>query len=67
MTKEFAFLLVTFKEGGVRFTINTDGTYLCRTNLMNESRRLTESDINTSEDAERCRQLAWEVSFLEQR
>jgi hypothetical protein len=24
-------------------------------------------DIITSEDAERCRQLAWEVSFLEQR
>ncbi|MBK7759936.1 MAG: adenosine deaminase [Deltaproteobacteria bacterium] len=65
--EEFAFVLGTFKEGGVRFTINTDGTYLCRTNLMNEIRLLTESDIITSEDAERCRQLAWEVSFLEQR
>lgn len=65
--EEFNYILGTFREAGVRFTINTDGTYLCRTNLLNEFRLLIESDILGADEAERVRQLAFEASFLEGR
>ncbi len=65
--EEFRYILGTFVEHGVRFTVNTDGTYLCGTNLRREFNLLTESGILTDEEAETCRQLAFEVSFLEGR
>ncbi|MDG1482069.1 MAG: adenosine deaminase [Myxococcota bacterium] len=65
--EEFRYILGTFIEGGVRFTINTDGTYLCSTNLAREFSLLTESEILSEEESETARKLAFEVSFIKPR
>ncbi len=62
--EEFKFILGTFLEAGVPFTINTDGTYLCSTSLQREFRLMTESGILTSEEAEKARQRAFAASFI---
>ncbi len=62
--EEFKFVLGAFLEAKVPITINTDGTYLCSTNLKREFRLLTESGILTSEEAERARQNAFDRSFI---
>ncbi len=62
--EEFRFILGAFIEAGVRFTINTDGTYLCSTNLQREFRLLVESGILAADEAERARVLAFEASFI---
>jgi len=63
--EEFRFILSSFMEAGVQFTINTDGTYLCNTNLSREFSLLLESDILDSEQVEVARQLAFTASFIE--
>ena len=63
--EEFKFVLGAFLEAGVPITINTDGTYLCSTNLKREFRLLTESGILTSEEAEQARQTAFDRSFIQ--
>ncbi|MCB9758934.1 MAG: adenosine deaminase [Alphaproteobacteria bacterium] len=65
--EEFNYILGTFMEAGVRLTVNTDGTYLCGTNLANEFRLLVESGILDPEQAGRMREFAFEASFLESR
>ena len=62
---EFGTILDNFKSAGVRFTINTDGTYLCGTNLRREFGLLMAAGCLTGEEAESCRRLAFEVSFLD--
>ena len=62
--EEFRYVLGTFLDAGVRVTINTDGTYLCGTNLHKEHRLLVEAEILSSAESERARALAFEVSFL---
>jgi adenosine deaminase len=64
--EEFKYILGTFMDKGVRFTINTDGTYLCTTNLRREFSLLSESGILNAEESERARSLAFEASFLPQ-
>ena len=63
--EEFRYILGTFLEGGVRFTINTDGTYLCSTNLRREFSLLSEAEILSEEESEAVRKLAFEVSFID--
>ena len=62
--EEFRYILGTFAENGVRFTINTDGTYLCRTNLRREFSLLEDSEILGSDELEKARNLAFEASFI---
>ncbi len=62
--EEFKYILGTFQYAGVLFTINTDGTYLCRTNIAREHRLLVDAAILSEEVAERARLLAFEVSFV---
>ena len=62
--EEFRFILNTFVERGVAFTINTDGTYLCNTNLSREFRLLEEADILSSNQLEAVRKRAFEHSFI---
>jgi len=62
--EEFKFILGTFLEEKVPFTINTDGTYLCSTSLRREFRLLTESGILSEAEAESCRELAFTSSFI---
>ncbi len=65
--EEFHFILGNFLEHGVRFTVNTDGTYLVSTNLRREFALLVDGDILTPEQAEAARQLAFEASFIPDR
>ena len=62
--EDFVTILDNFKRGGVQFTINTDGTYLCGTNLRREFRILIDAGALSLEEAERSRALAFEASFL---
>lgn len=62
--EEFRYILGTFAEKGIRFTINTDGTYLCRTNLKREFGLLEDAEILGSDELEKARALAFEVSFI---
>lgn len=62
--EEFKFILGTFADKGVRFTVNTDGTYLCRTNLRREFHLLEEAEILGVDELEKARSLAFEASFI---
>ncbi|MDP6933558.1 MAG: adenosine deaminase, partial [Myxococcota bacterium] len=63
--EEFRFILGTFIESGIPFTINTDGTYLLRTNLAREFRLLGEAEILSPGELEQARLLAFESSFID--
>ncbi|MEE2750235.1 MAG: adenosine deaminase [Myxococcota bacterium] len=63
--EDFRFVLATFQEAGIPYTINTDGTYLCGTNIQREFQILIDSEILTVEEAESARQCAFASSFLE--
>jgi adenosine deaminase len=62
--EEFKFILGTFLEASVPFTINTDGTYLCGTSLRREFKLMVESEILSPQEAEACRQLAFDSTFI---
>jgi adenosine deaminase len=62
--EEFKFILGTFLEEKVPFTINTDGTYLCSTSLRREFKLMVEAGILSEAEAESCRQLAFDASFI---
>ena len=63
--EEFKYILGTFQDAGVLFTINTDGTYLCETNIQREYSLMTDSGILDHAAAERARMLAFEASFIQ--
>ena len=62
--EEFKYILGTFDSTGVLFTINTDGTYLCGTNIAREHQLLVESGVLSEDRAEECRTLAFRSSFI---
>ena len=62
--EEFKYVLATFLDAGVRFTVNTDGTYLCGTNIHKEYRLLVDSEILSEQEANTARELAFASSFL---
>jgi len=62
--EEFRFILGTFVDAEVPITINTDGTYLCSTNLQREFSLLEEANILSVEELEEIRLRAFEKSFL---
>jgi adenosine deaminase len=62
--EEFRFILGAFEEAGVGYTINTDGTYLCNTNLQREFSLLHDSGILDDERVEAAQKLALEASFI---
>jgi adenosine deaminase len=53
-----------FRAGGVRMTVNTDGTYMLGTTLRAEFDLLLDSGILTPSDAQRCIETARRASFL---
>ena len=63
--EEFKYILGTFDSAGVLFTINTDGTYLCGTNIAREHQLLVESGVLSEGRAEECRTLAFRSSFID--
>jgi adenosine deaminase len=62
--EEFRFILGAFEEAGVGYTINTDGTYLCNTNLQREFSLLRDSGILDDERVEAAQRLALKASFI---
>jgi adenosine deaminase len=62
--EEFRFILGAFEEAGVGYTINTDGTYLCNTNLQREFSLLLDSGILDDERVEAAQRLALKASFI---
>lgn len=62
---DFHYIISRFRDGNVPFTINTDGTYLCRTNLQREFSVLQEAGVLSAEEIPAIRQRAFEASFLE--
>ena len=62
--EEFKYILGTFQDAGVLFTINTDGTYLCETNIQREFALMTDSGVLDVAASERARMLAFEASFI---
>lgn len=62
--EELRLILSTFKERGVRFTINTDATYMLATDLRREVELLSKAGILTADDVALCFQHATEASFL---
>jgi adenosine deaminase len=56
--------LRTFDEGGVRFTVNTDGPYLLNTHLRNELEMLLDAKILSESQIERCIEVAHAATFL---
>ncbi|MCK6550969.1 adenosine deaminase [Myxococcota bacterium] len=62
--EELRFVLRTFLEHGVKFTINTDATYMLATDLRREVELLVTANILTGDEVARCFELAHEASFL---
>jgi adenosine deaminase len=62
---EFGFILNTFEDRGVPITINTDGTYLCNTNLNREFRLIRDGGFLTAAQLETIRKRAFEASFIQ--
>lgn len=61
---EMKHILGVFWEKKVPFTINTDGTYFCKTNLQREFSILKEGSILSPEQLDYIRKFAFEASFL---
>jgi adenosine deaminase len=62
--EEFKFILGRFLERGVPVTINTDGTYLCDTNLKREFQKLLDANALPAERLDEIRKHAFKASFL---
>ena len=61
---EFNFILNKFVDHSVPITINTDGTYLCNTNLKREFKLVRDSGFLSSDQLETIRKRAFAASFL---
>ena len=62
--EEFRYVLGALQQKQIPFSINTDGTYLCRTNLRREYKLLIDSEILTPAEADACNEAAYGASFL---
>lgn len=62
--KEFGDIVRVFLKEGVRFSINTDGTYILNTHLRNEFDLLVNGRILTPAQVEQCLRWAREDSFI---
>ncbi len=62
--EELRHVLRTFLDNGVKFTVNTDATYMLGTDLRREVELLVTAGILTGEDVARCFRHAREASFL---
>lgn len=62
--EELRFILRTFVAHGVRFTINTDATYMLGTDLRREVELLARAEILSAEEIARCFAVARETTFL---
>ncbi|NMB57393.1 adenosine deaminase, partial [Candidatus Beckwithbacteria bacterium] len=57
-------IFAKFQEYKIKFTINTDGPELQKTNLKEEYRRLLENEVLTQDDLLACNQIARQATFI---
>jgi adenosine deaminase len=62
--EELGFVLRTFRDRGVRFTINTDATYMLQTDLRREVELLYAAGFLDGDGVAQCFRAAEEASFL---
>jgi adenosine deaminase len=62
--RQFGRIVRALQNHGVRFTINTDGPEMYRTNVYKEQELLRKANILTSEAIHKCNRWAFEASFL---
>jgi adenosine deaminase len=62
--RQFGRIVRALQKYGVRFTINTDGPEMYRTNVYKEQELLRKAHILTSEGIATCNRWAFEASFL---
>lgn len=62
--EELRFVLRTFLENGVDFTINTDATYMLGTDLRREVELLVTAGILSGAEVARCFETARKASFI---
>jgi adenosine deaminase len=62
--EELGFVLRTFLQRGVKFTINTDATYMLATDLRREAELVSTAGILNADQIARCFALAKEASFI---
>ncbi len=62
--QEFQQIFTNFNQNGVRYTINTDGSYLLQTNMQQELRLLHENRILSQEQIEQSLLWAKEACFI---
>jgi adenosine deaminase len=63
--KELAGIIQAYKRNKIRFTINTDGPEMYRTNVCREEELLVRNDILTENDIVQCRKNAFASSFIQ--
>jgi adenosine deaminase len=63
-TKEMRQIFKTLLAHKVKFTINTDGPEMYRTNIMEEENFLIRNGILTKNQVEQCRKWAFESTFI---
>jgi adenosine deaminase len=61
---EMGEIISTFKDRGVKFTINSDGPVFLNTNVKQEIESLLKKEILVEEDVLKIRQIAEEASFI---
>jgi adenosine deaminase len=62
--KAFGRIVATFQKHGVRFTINTDGPEMYRTNVFKEQEMLRKEGVLSREAIAKCNGWAFEASFI---
>lgn len=63
--EEMRVVLRTFLDNGVKFTINTDATYMLNTDLRREVELLSASKILSADEIAGCFENAYAASFLD--
>jgi adenosine deaminase len=62
--RHFGRIVQALQKYGVRFTINTDGPEMYRTNVFKEQELLRKAHILTGAQIAGCNRWAFEASFL---
>ncbi len=61
---EFKKIVKTFLKNNIKFTINTDGPEMYRTNIYEEQQLLLKNNILTQKQIDQCTKWAFESSFI---
>ena len=65
-TDELRTIIRTIFDAGVKMTINTDGPEMYQSNICDEEEFLEKNDILSKDEIAKCRQWAFEASFIKE-